>query len=166
MSEPLDEPPDEAPRRDPRIAGTLSFALLVAANRIARSFAQAHGRRVGLGLPEWRCMMALAAEPDRSGEDIARAMGMEPMTVSRALRRLARHGRARARSDPARRRRNRWRLTDEGWAVVDVIAPDALARDAALLRRLGAPEAAHMVALLRRVVEEADAMQDGAAGPQ
>ena len=142
---------EEPPRRDDRIARTLSFGLLVAANRVARPFAEAHGRRFGLSLPEWRCMMALAAAPDSSGEDVARALGMEPMTVSRALRGLAEHGRAAARPDPTHGRRRRWRLTDDGWAVVDVVAPDALARDAALRDGLGSEEAARLMALLVRL---------------
>jgi DNA-binding MarR family transcriptional regulator len=131
-------------RRDPRIADTLTFRVLVAANRIAQPFAERVGARFDLTLPEWRCMMALAAEPGRSGEDVARMMSMDKMSVSRSLRRLAKSGRAEAQPDPANAKRNQWQLTAAGWEVFDAIVPSALARDEAAFARLD-PEARRLV---------------------
>lgn len=135
-------------RCDERIVKTLTFQLLVAVNRIIKPFAERYGRRFDLGLPEWRCMMALAAWPDSSGEDVARRMGMEKMTVSRALRRLQRFGRAHAQADPRNRKRNQWRLTDDGWEIVDIILPDALARDSQAFRAVSAEQRAMITGVL------------------
>lgn len=123
--------PSDTPvlRRDLRIADTLTFRVLVAANRIAQPFAERIGQRFDLTLPEWRCMMALAAEPEVSGEDIARGMCMDKMGVSRALRRLHKAGRVEVEPDPVNSKRNQWCLSDAGWEIFDQIMPQALARD-------------------------------------
>ena len=145
----MNEPEDE--RREERIVDTLTFRLLVAANRLAGPFAARHGRELGIGLGEWRCVMALAAAPGGSGEDVARALGMERMTVSRTLRRLEAGGHATRRGAPDNRRRNEWRLTEAGWAVFDRVMPDALARDAALFGGLDAAEREAVTTVLRRL---------------
>lgn len=137
------------PRRDARIVDTVSFRLIVAVNRMTRPFHALYGARFGLGLTEWRCMMALAATPDASGEGVAETMGLDRMTVSRTLRRLERGGRCSRAPDPAHRRRNRWRLTDAGWAVIDAVMPEALARDAALFGDATEAERAALDRLLR-----------------
>jgi DNA-binding MarR family transcriptional regulator len=133
-------------RRDGRLAGTVSFRLLTAVNRMTRPFHRQFGRRFGVTLTEWRCLMALAIAPDVSGQDVAAVMGMDRMTVSRTLRRLEAAGRAVRRSDPSRPRRGEWRLTPSGWEVVDAIMPEALARDAALF---GGADPADLAALGR-----------------
>ena len=91
------------PRRDPRICETLTFRILVAANRIARPFSERVGERHDLTLPEWRAMMVLADRPDASGEDVTRALETDRMSVSRALRRLRAAGRVERRPAPGRR---------------------------------------------------------------
>ena len=135
-------------RRDERITRTVSFRLLTAVNRMTRPFHTLYGARFGVGLAEWRCLMALAAAPGSSGEDVADMMGMDRMTVSRTLRRLERQARCTRAPDPANRRRNRWRLTAGGWAIVDAVIPEALARDAALFGHVTAAERAALDSVL------------------
>ena len=138
-------------RCDDRIARTVSFRLLVAVNRMTRPFHALYGARFGVGLAEWRCLMALAAAPGASGADVAETMGMDRMTVSRTLRRLERAGRCARGSDPANRRRGRWTLTADGWRVVDAVLPEALARDDALFGDLGAADRAALDRILSRL---------------
>jgi len=131
-----DEDTRPAARRDARMANTLTFRVLVAANRIALPFAERVGQRFDLTLPEWRCMMALAADPGVSGEDVARKMCMDKMGVSRALRRLRKAGRVAVQPDPANSKRNQWIMTDTGWQIFDQILPQALARDEVAFSKL------------------------------
>lgn len=140
-----------AERRDGRIAETVSFQLLVAVNRLTRPFHERHGRHAAVTLTEWRCMMALAARPGQSGEDVALLMGLDRMTVSRTLRRLEARGAAARASDPQNRRRNRWRLLPAGWRVVDAVLPEALRRDRELFGDLSAEERAVLARVLRRI---------------
>ena len=135
-------------RRDVRIAETLTFELLVAVNRLARAFREQFGRELEIGLPEWRCVMALAAWPGSSGEEVGRRMAMDRMTVSRSLRRLEAAGRAARRPDPGDQRRAAWHLTEAGWTVFDRITPSALARDEAAFADLTPDERR----LVRRVL--------------
>ena len=144
---------DASPRSDPRITQALSFQLLVAVNRLTRPFPEAIGRPNDLALPDWRCMMALAAWPDSSGEDVARAMGMDRMSVSRSLRSLERRGRAARQPDPANRKRQRWRMTDAGWDLFDRLLPEALARDAQAFGGLSAEERRHLADALSGVLD-------------
>ena len=146
-----DRPPE---RRDPRVARTLAFRILVAANRLARPFDARHGAALDLRLPDWRCMMALAAEPGLSGEAVARMMAMDKMAVSRSLARLAAQGRVEARADPSHARRRRWSLSEAGWTVVDRILPDALDRDRAAFGDLPEHERDRLLAILDRLGDD------------
>ena len=142
------------PRRDLRIADTVSFRLLQAVNRMTRPFHDEFGRRFGLGLSEWRTVMALAAAPGSSGREVAEAMGLDPMTVSRALRGLEREGRATRIPDPRNRKRHRWSLTEDGWTVFDTVMPVALNRDRNLF--------GHVSDADRAALDRVLAMLDGA----
>lgn len=142
-------------RTDPRIADTLTFRILVAANRIAEPFPERVGRKFDLTLPEWRCMMALATEPGISGEDIARNMCMDKMGVSRSLRRLAKGGRVIGVPDPANSKRNQWQMTPQGWQVFDQIVPEALARDEAIFAELEPESRAMVIDVLAAIAKPA-----------
>lgn len=137
------------PRRDRRVEDTLTFRLLVAVNRIVQPFHDSYGKEHDLTLPEWRCMMALAARPGSSGEDVARHMAMDKMMVSRSLRRLEQNDRVRRQPDPANARRNAWEMTDAGWALFDTILPAALERDRKAFADIPAQEKARLIQILR-----------------
>lgn len=145
-----------SPRRDARIEQTLTFRILVAANRIAQPFAERHGRALDLSLPDWRCVMALASAPGSSGEAVARRMAMDKMAVSRSLRRLEKVGRVTSEPDPAHPKRRHWELTDAGWSVVDAVLPDALARDEAAFGGVPAVDRASLFELLDAMIGEGD----------
>ena len=142
----------EEPRRDDRVCDTLTFRILVAANRIARPFPERIGERHDLTLPEWRAMMVLAGQPDASGEDIAQTLATDRMSVSRALRRL--HSAGRVERRPAPGRRNAWRLSAAGWCVFDMVAPLALERDLALLGGLSETDRSTIRDILERMAAE------------
>lgn len=145
-------------RRDARIAQTVSFRLLTAMNRMTRPFHAQYGKRFGIGLAEWRCLMALAIAPGASGQGVADLMGMDRMTVSRTLRRLEGVGRTERRPDPRHAKRHIWRLTEAGWKVVDVVMPEALARDAA---RFGDCDPDDLAALDRLLAMLDESNRDG-----
>lgn len=126
--------------------------LTLAMNLVVRPFADEHAKRLDLTLTEWRVVKALAAEPERSGEEVARASFTERMAVSRALRRLEGQGRTSRRKDPADRKKNLWRLTGEGWAVFDEMAPLAEAHQRAVLVGLSEAERAAFADTLARII--------------
>ena len=99
--------------------------MFVAADLLARSFADAIGRRHDLTLTEWRCMMVLAPRPGLANIEVAEASGVDVMAVSRALRRLEQHGRLERCADPADKRRITGSLTPKGLDLYRAVAPGA-----------------------------------------
>ncbi len=136
-------------RTDKRIEETLTFRLLVAVNRIVQPFQDNFGKPHDLTLPEWRCMMALAAHPGSSGEAVAQRMAMDKMAVSRSLRRLETLGRVARQPDPTNARRNSWEMTMDGWALFDLILPAALERDRRAFKDLPKEEKNRLIAILK-----------------
>lgn len=143
-------------RRDSRIVDTLVFKLIVAMNGTVKPFAERYGRRFKITVTEWRVLATIASEPDRSGEDIARTLCMERMTVSRAVRRLENGGNVARRSDPTNKKRNLWRLTAAGWKIFDEIVPDAQQRQRRLLAEFSKTEKERLAQLLDKVIQQLD----------
>ena len=139
-------------RSDDRLEGSVMSQLTLAMNLIVRPFGDQHAKRLDLSLTEWRVVKALAAEPERSGEEVARTSFTERMAVSRALRRLESQGRAVRRKAPEDRKKNLWRLTEDGWAVFDELAPLAEAHQRAMLADLSAAEQAAFADALSRII--------------
>ena len=144
--------PDAPQRRDVTLERTVGSQLILAMNLIMRPFLDEHAKRLDLTLPEWRVLKALAAEPERSGEEVARDLYTDRMSVSRALRRLEDRGRADRRKDPSDRKKNLWSLTEEGWAVFDELAPAATARQEEVLATLTTEEREVFRAALDKVI--------------
>ncbi|GKX34117.1 MarR family winged helix-turn-helix transcriptional regulator [Hoeflea sp. WL0058] len=141
------------PRRDIRLRDTVAYRLILTMNRMVKPFMEEHSRRLKLTLSEWRVINALAASPMSSGEEIARSLNMEKMTVSRSLRSLEKAKRVSHRKDPENLKRNQWQLTDQGWDLFDTLAPTALEHQDNFLSRLTARERETLSRLLGKLVE-------------
>ncbi|SDR62664.1 DNA-binding transcriptional regulator, MarR family [Rhizobiales bacterium GAS113] len=134
------------------LTDTPAFLLLLAANLMARPFADTLGRKHDLTLAEWRCMMVLASKSGLANIDVAEASGVDVMTASRALRRLARHGRLERRLDPADKRRMVGTLTQKGLQLYRTIAVSAEQRLEMLLTDLSARDRAELSRYLRAII--------------
>lgn len=134
------------------LTGTIFHRLIVASNLISKPFMDEIARPHALTLSEWRVLMALTARPDTSGEEIAREMGMERMTVSRSLRSLEAAGRVVRESDASHAKRLSWRLTAEGASLVASLGAEALTRQERVLGVFSAPEREVLSALLQRLL--------------
>ena len=132
----------------PDLTKTSASLLFVASDLVARSFAGAIGRRHDLTLAEWRCMMVLATRPGLANIEVAEASGMDVMTVSRALRRLERHGRLARRADPADNRRVTGSLTASGLDLYVTVAASA----ELLFRELKSQERAQLARYLQALI--------------
>ena len=141
-------------RSDRSLEGSIGSQLILAMNLIMRPFLDEHAKRLDLTLPEWRALKSLAAEPGRSGEEIARSLYTDRMTVSRALRRLEGNGRAERRKDPTDRKKNLWSLSKAGWAVFNELSPLATARQAEVLSSLTNEERETLHRALGKIIED------------
>lgn len=134
------------------LTGTIFHQLIVASNLISKPFMEEFARPHALTLSEWRVLMALGTRPGSSGEDVAREMGMERMTVSRSLRSLEADGRVARESDASHPKRLSWTLTSAGARLVATLGADALARQERVLSTLSGPEREQLSALLQRLL--------------
>ncbi len=112
-------------RKTPDLTKSPASQLFVAADLLARSFGNTIARRHDLTLAEWRCMMVLAPRPGLANIEVAEASGVDVMTVSRALRRLERHGRLERRADAQDKRRVTGCLTASGLDLYRTVAASA-----------------------------------------
>ncbi len=136
------------------------FKLLLLVNLTARPFARQYERRYQISLPEWRVMFALAARPGVSAARIGEQLGLDKMAVSRAVRALERRGRLQRRPDATDQRRAELRLSDEGLALFNHMAPAGEAREDALLEALSQQERATLGQLLDKLIARARLLQE------
>jgi DNA-binding MarR family transcriptional regulator len=126
--------------------------LLVLVNLTARPFGGLYARRHKITLAEWRVMFTLASRPGSAAADIADTLGLDKMTVSRAIRALERSGHLKRTTDSNDQRRAALNLTARGLDVFNQIAPGALAREATLFGVLDAPERRALIATLDKLI--------------
>lgn len=144
-------------RTDVSLLSSLLFDLIRTMNVIVKPFLDVHGKAIDLSLPEWRVMIMLAASPGIKGEDIAKRIMMDKMTVSRALRRLEKLGRINRHKLPTDRKVNQWYMTPEGWAIFDAIALAAREHEARLMAGFSPGERGIFEELVRRLMNYAEA---------
>ncbi|WP_419908281.1 MarR family winged helix-turn-helix transcriptional regulator [Hoeflea sp.] len=119
---------------------TLTFRLIVLGNKIASSFNADFGRKHGIILSEWRCIIWLAARPGSSGQETSHGTAMDRMSVSRSLRSLEQKNMVKRRTDENDAKRWLWTLTPAGRAVYDAIMPHAEKRDRLITGAFNAAE--------------------------
>ena len=134
---------------------SLFFKLVLIVNLTTAPFSRGPQRAHGLTLTEWRVLRTLALAPGLAGADIAGQLGVDRMSVSRAVRGLEAAGRVQRRAAPGDNRRDALFLTERGRAVHAAIEPGGRAREAELLRDLSDHERAELSRLLDRVVVRA-----------
>jgi DNA-binding MarR family transcriptional regulator len=128
------------------------FQLLVLANLTARPFHERFGRRLHMSLSEWRVLLVVADRPGITAQDLADYIGLDKMSVSRAVRGLAARKRLAREASARDRRRLHLYLTQEGWRAYDEIAASGVARERAVFGALGAKEQREFFARLERLV--------------
>ena len=135
-----------------RTARSPFFQLLVLANLTARPFSERFARRLHLSLSEWRVLLVAADRPGITAQDLADYIGLDKMSVSRAVRGLVARRRLAREASARDRRRLHLYLTEEGWRVYEAIAASGLARERTVFAALGAREQRAFFQRLSRLV--------------
>lgn len=136
-----------------RTAQSPFFQLLLLANLTARPFHERFGRRLHLSLSEWRVLLMVADQPGATAQDLADYIGLDKMSVSRAVRGLVARGRLSRAASSSDRRRLHLRLTEAGWRVYEEIAVSGIARERAVFGALAVRDYATFFAQLTRLVD-------------
>lgn len=131
----------------------LPYRLSVLSNRVSGAIAQMYSERFDLGVTEWRVMAVLGRYPDLSAGEVAQRTAMDKVAVSRAVAGLVEAGRVERETHDDDRRRSVLRLSAEGRAIHDEVAPLAIAFEKRLLDGMAADERDVLFRLLDRLDE-------------
>ena len=129
----------------------LPYRLSILSNTISQGIADDYQRLYDLSMTEWRVMAVLARFEGLSAREVADRTAMDKVAVSRALARLVEAGRVSRHMADNDKRRSVLDLTEEGWAIHDVVAPMARAREQAVLDKLNAEERTWLMRILDRL---------------
>ena len=131
----------------------LPYRLSVLSNRVSGAIARVYSERFGLGVTEWRVMAVLGRYPDLSANEVAQRTAMDKVAVSRAVAGLGEGGRGGRETPGAHPRPSVLRLTPDGHAIHDAVAPLALAFERRLLDGMAPAEREVLFRLLDRLDE-------------
>ncbi|MFZ4288281.1 MarR family winged helix-turn-helix transcriptional regulator [Variovorax sp. HJSM1_2] len=139
----------------PAADASVFFKLVRVVNLTARPFQESVGRQYQLTLNEWRVLAVLAVlaqHADVTAMAVADLTGLDKMSVSRALRGLARRGRLQTQTLESDLRKRQLQVTPAGRALFMEVWPLAQQREAALFADLPAAELAQLGAVLDKLV--------------
>ena len=131
----------------------LPYRLSILSNTISQGIADDYQKRYDLSMTEWRVMAVLARYEGLSARQVADRTAMDKVAVSRALARLVEAGRVSRHMDDNDKRRSVLDLTEEGWAIHEVVAPMARAREQELLQKLSEEELRWLGRILDKLQE-------------
>ena len=157
--------PRKAPPREPEEHGlTLDLDRYVPAfitfiaNKLSNSATAFYQRNFGVNVTEWRIMSLLAIEPGIPASRICSVIGFDKGPVSRTLALMKDRGLIAIRNDPQDGRSHSISLTAKGRATHDKVIVAALERERRLLACLDKNEQEMLIALLRRIQDNLDAV--------
>ncbi|KMS52146.1 MarR family transcriptional regulator [Sphingobium cupriresistens LL01] len=126
-SSPLRKPSASSKSPRPRAAeaspaDTLHRVLRLA-NKLMAPFSTYLEHRYKISLNEFRLLMLIGRHPNSASHELAEMTGVNPMSVSRAVAALQKHGRIAVERDPGNKRRKTLILTDEGQRLYGLMRP-------------------------------------------
>jgi DNA-binding MarR family transcriptional regulator len=133
----------------------LPYRLSILSNTISQAIADDYQRRYDITVTEWRVMAVLARFEGLSAREVAERTAMDKVAVSRALARLVAAGRVDRATHDSDKRRSVLNLSEAGWAIHNVVAPMARAREREVLAKLDAEEQRWLTRILDKLLEPA-----------
>ena len=125
---------------DFRLDEFMPYRLSVAANRVARLFAQRYSEDFDLSIPEWRVLATVGRFGTLSPSAVGEWTAMDKVKVSRAAATLVARGLLRQSADPNDGRGRLLRLTRKGATLHNNAVPLARELEALLAEGLGRTE--------------------------
>lgn len=138
------------------VADSLFFQLVRLVNQTARPFVEGFARQHHLTLNEWRVLVVVATRGEANAAALAQAIGLDKMSVSRALAGLERRGRIVRSPDPADGRRAVVRLSAAGRSLYRTVGASGLEREARVFAALDDGERATMQRYVERLLRRLD----------
>ena len=147
------------------LAAYLPYRLSILSNTVSGAIAAIYETRYGLSVADWRILaiLGMASDDPLTQKALCARTRMDKVQVSRAAKRLLDLGHIAREVDSADRRRAHLRLTGQGRAVYDDVAPATLEWERELLSRLTPAEAAILDTVIAHLQQVADEMAAGSA---
>lgn len=151
-------PPPRAERPPAPVAGTdaevnryLAAYIMGVANRLANGASNHYRKRFGMGMSEWRAMMAIGTSSHRIVREVAEMADLDYAAASKSLKVLAERGLVEIEQTQRRGRAAIASLTPEGLEVYRKLRESARRRQSRLLATFTAEEVQTLWSLLRRI---------------
>lgn len=134
--------------------------LLRLSNKLMAPFSTYLEHRYKISLNEFRLLMLIGRNPHSASHELAEMTGVNPMSVSRAVAALQKHGRIAVERDPGNMRRKTLVLTDEGQRLYGLMRPQTDKVATYLVSALATPEVAMLNHYLDTLVDTLQATDD------
>jgi DNA-binding MarR family transcriptional regulator len=148
-------PRSSKPQVDPPATDTLQSVLKLS-NKLMAPFTSYLERQYKISLNEFRLLMLIGRFPDLASHELAEMTGVNPMSVSRAVAALEKHGRIEVVRDTANRRRKTLALTADGQSLYAVMRPQTDKVADYLVSALDAEEIGTLNSLLNKLIATLD----------
>jgi DNA-binding MarR family transcriptional regulator len=159
------QPPRRAARPPAAVAGGeaevnrfLAAYIMGVANRLASGASNYYRRHFGMGMSEWRAMMAIGTSSHRIVREVAEMADLDYAAASRSLKLLAARGLVAIEPTQRRGRAALASLTPAGLATYRELRAAAQRRHKRLLATFSPAEVEQLWALLKRVEAQVPAM--------
>lgn len=129
----------------------LPYRLSVASNMVSEAVATAYRTLFGLRIPEWRLVAVLAEDGAMSQQALCGRTRMDKVTVSRAAIGLVDRGLVVREPNPDDQRSHLLKLSDQGWALYEQVAPKALDLERRIFDGIDPAELERFRAMLERL---------------
>jgi DNA-binding MarR family transcriptional regulator len=154
-------PPPRAEKIPAPVAGTdaevnryLAAYIMGVANRLANGASNHYRTRFGIGMSEWRAMMAIGSSSHRIVREVAEMADLDYAAASKSLKLLETRGLVAIEQTQRRGRAAIASLTPEGLAVYRKLRDSARRRQNRLLATFTPEEVETLWSLLRRVEQQ------------
>ncbi|TKD50140.1 MarR family winged helix-turn-helix transcriptional regulator [Sphingomonas baiyangensis] len=138
-----------------RLDEFLPYRLSIASNRVSSMVATTYQAMFGLRIPEWRLVAVLAEGDGMTQHALCGRTRMDKVSVSRAAIALAERGLVERSPNPGDQRSHLLRLSAEGRALYDQVAPKAIEIEARLLAAFEPGEIEQLRVMLTRLEDAA-----------
>lgn len=146
-----ERPPAPVPGTEAEVNRYLAAYIMGVANRLANGASNHYRKRFGMGMSEWRAMMAIGHSTHRIVREVAEMADLDYAAASKSLKVLAERGLVEIEQTQRRGRAAIATLTPAGLEVYRKLRESARRRQARLLSAFTAAEVEMLWSLLRRI---------------
>lgn len=154
----MDKPPKPQARES--ASADALHGVLKLANKLMAPFSTYLEHRHKISLNEFRLLMLIGRFPHSASHELVELTGVNPMSVSRAVAALQKHGRIMVDRDETNRRRKTLSLTAEGERLYKAMRPQTDSVADYLVSALKPAEIANFNAMLGKLIDTLEARDE------